>query len=369
MDKKKVCMFFNDLALYRKAIYKKLDEEYDCDWYIEDIDKGVKEFDASELNHVTRIPVKQIGAFYKTIGLNSLLIKDYDIFFMLGATRNISLVTFCLKKKLFYPQKRVYLWTHGYYGKESWAEKTFWKRPMLKLADGVFTYGDFARKLMVEDGFKEDKVFPIHNSLDYDNQMKLRKEMVASDIYKTHFKNDNPTIIFIGRLTEVKRLDMLIDAVALLKQQGELYNVVFVGDGDMRQALETKTKEQSIENQTWFYGACYDERQNAELVYNADLCVAPGNIGLTSIHVLMFGCPAVSHDNFYYQMPEFEAIKPGFTGDFYKYGSVEGLAKTISEWFSNNNGRREEVRQACYREIDEHWNPYYQLDVISKNLK
>jgi len=369
MNKKKVCMFFNDLALYRKAIYKKIDEEYDCDWYIEDIDKGVKEFDASELKKVTRIPVKQIGSFYKTIGLGSLLKKDYDIFFMLGATRNISLVTFCLRKKIFYPPKKVYFWTHGYYGKESWVEKVFWKRPMLKLADGVFTYGDFAKKLMIDDGFKKEKVFPIHNSLDYDNQLVLRKKMVKSNVYKKHFHNDNPIIIFIGRLTEVKRLDMLVEAVTLLRKRGESYNMVFVGDGVMRESLEAKTKENCIEHQTWFYGACYDERQNAELVYNADLCVAPGNIGLTSIHVLMFGCPAVSHDNFCYQMPEFEAIKPGITGDFYKYGSVEDLAITISKWFSKNSRRREEVRQACYQEIDTNWNPYYQMDIISKNLK
>lgn len=362
-------MFFNDLALYRKAIYKKIDEIYACDWFIEDVDKGVKEFDASELSSVTRLPIKKMGPFYKVKGLKELLKEDYDVYFMLGATRNLSLITFCLRKRLFYRQKKVYLWSHGYYGKESWIEKVFWKRPMFKMADGIFTYGDFAKRLMVEDGFDDTKVYPIHNSLDYDNQLVLRKEMKASDIYKEHFNNSCATIVFIGRLTEIKRLDMLIAAVSILKRQGEQYNLVFIGDGVMREKLEAQVNESGIEQQVWFFGACYDDRQNAELVYNADLCVAPGNIGLTSIHALMFGCPAISHDNFYYQMPEFEAIKPGKTGNFYKYGSIEDLASTISRWFKSNNDRRNEVRQACYDEIDSFWNPYYQLDVITKNLK
>ena len=56
-------------------------------------------------------------------------------------------------------------------------------------------------------------------------------------------------------------------------------------------------------------GECYSEETNAKLIYNADLCVAPGNIGLTAIHVMMFGCPAITHNDFKWQMPEFEAIK------------------------------------------------------------
>lgn len=57
---------------------------------------------------------------------------------------------------------------------------------------------------------------------------------------------------------------------------------------------------------------------NAELIYNADLCVAPGNIGLTAMHAMMFGCPCISHNDFSWQMPEFEAIVPYKTGNFLK---------------------------------------------------
>ena len=361
-------MFFNDLALYRKAIYKMLDDEYDCDWYIEDTDTGVKEFEATELKRVSRLPVKKIGGFYTVKGLSTLLKKDYDIYFMLGATRNLSLISFCLKKSLTHPGKRVYFWTHGYYGKESWAEKAFWKRPLMKMADVIFTYGDYARELMVEDGIDANKIYPIHNSLDYETQLTLRSKVAASDIYSGHFKNENPTIIFIGRLTPVKRLDLLLDAVAIQKARGECYNLVFIGDGEMRDALVEKVKDRDIESQIWFYGECYDENKNAELIYNADLCVAPGNIGLTAIHVLMFGCPAVSHNNFQYQMPEFEAIKPGITGDFFEHGSVESLAERISLWFKINKNNRELVRDNCYKEIDKFWNPYYQMNIIKKHL-
>jgi glycosyltransferase involved in cell wall biosynthesis len=118
----------------------------------------------------------------------------------------------------------------------------------------------------------------------------------------------------------------------------------------------------------WFYGACYDERQIAELIYNADLCIAPGNIGLTAMHSLVFGCPAISHNDFKWQMPEFESIHPGITGDFFEMGNVESLADIISRWFAEHKGKREEIRQACYNEIDTYWTPEFELSVLKNAL-
>ena len=55
---------------------------------------------------------------------------------------------------------------------------------------------------------------------------------------------------------------------------------------------------------------CYNEEANAELLYNASVCVCPAEVGLTAIHSLLFGTPVVSNDNFDEQMPEFESIIP-----------------------------------------------------------
>lgn len=361
-------MFFNDLAVYRKAIYKMLDDEYDCDWYIEDVDLHIKEFDASELKSVNRLPVKNIGPFYIVKGLNNLLKKDFDVYLVLGATRNISLFFFCLLKRFFYPKKRIYFWTHGYYGKESKLELLLWKRPLFKLPDGLFPYSNYSKEIMVKDGFDPNKIFPIHNSLTYDEQLELRKHIEKSAIYQDYFKNSNPILIMIGRLNMRKHLDMLFYAISYLKSKGEEYNIVLIGDGEDKPKLQQLAKEKDLDRNVWFYGSCYDENENATLLYNADMCVVPGDIGLTAIHSLMFGVPAITHNCFMFQGPEFEAIKPGVTGDYYEYGNVESLADKISQWFINHREKRDVVRTECYQEIDSYWNPYYQMEVFKKNL-
>lgn len=367
----KLCMIFDTPSLYREAIHERINEKYDCDWYFGDYDYKVKTYNPLKYKHIEMLHVVDVPhvGLYATKGMISLLCKrQYQNFFMVGEPRNVSIWALAILKRLFFRKKKLYFWAHGWYGKESFAQGVI-KKLVYKSADGIFTYGSYAKELMVKKGFDKDKIFVIHNSLDYDKQLCLRKSLSSSAIYKEHFCNEYPTLIFIGRLTIVKRLDMLVDAVAKLNKTSVNVNLVFVGDGVMRKNLEEQVKMLGMEKNVWFYGACYDEKENAELIYNADLCVAPGNVGLTAIHAMMFGTPVISHDNFMYQMPEFEAIKTGITGDFFQCGSVASLCAAISEWLKFHVDDRQAIRERCFREIDEEWNPYYQINVIKDNLK
>lgn len=58
----------------------------------------------------------------------------------------------------------------------------------------------------------------------------------------------------------MKKLDMLVRAVAELNKQGRKFNLVFVGDGTERESLVELVHFYSIEDCVWFYGACYDEK-------------------------------------------------------------------------------------------------------------
>ena len=361
---KKLCCVFNTPSLYREAIYTRIEEKFDCDWYFEDTDNQLKEFDTQKFRNVKRQRAFSIGPFYGVKGMFSILKnKKYSHFLMMGHSRNISTLAFLIMKSILYPSKKVYLWTHGLYGKESKIE-FLWKKVLYSLSDELLIYGDYACQLMINKGFDSRKIHAIHNSLNYYAHIELRKTIQPSNIYKGHFGNDVPTLIFIGRLNPVKRLDMLLNAVSSLKQKGETYNLVFIGEGPDMNHLKDVISKLGIESQVWFYGACYDEAINAELIYNADLCVAPGNIGLTSIHALTFGCPAITHNDFSHQMPEFEAIKEGLTGTFFEYGNIDSLSEGISKWFNQQNYNREKIRSNCYREIDSNWTPEYQINLI-----
>ena len=362
----KICLIFNTPSLYRKLIYSRIDQEYDCDWYFGDWDANVKGFDTTCLNHPVKfLHVNNPGkTWYSVNGVLSLLKdKSYDNYLMIGDAHDLSTWQMLILKNLIFRKKRIYFWTHGWYGKESRIERMI-KHFFYKMVDGVFLYGNHAKEVMIHEGFKGDNLYVIHNSLDYNAQLEIRNSIKPTNLYQDHFMNNNKNIVFLGRLTTVKRLDMLLEALCLLKELGESYNLTFVGDGIERINLEQKALCLGIHENVWFYGASYDEKENAEFVYNADLCVSPGNVGLTAMHMLMFGTPVITHDCFELQMPEFEAIIPYKTGLFFKYGDVNDLCLKIKEWFKVNGGLRDDVRKSCYDEIDTQWNPDFQIKVL-----
>jgi glycosyltransferase involved in cell wall biosynthesis len=67
-------------------------------------------------------------------------------------------------------------------------------------------------------------------------------------------------------------------------------------------------------------------------------------------------------------MPEFEAIRPGITGDFFKENDIYDLSEKIKKWISLNDATKTMNRFAktAYKEIDQKWNIHYQINTIRK---
>ena len=369
-SKKKICVIYNFAAHYRAPIFIEMDKEFDCDWYFGKANDDIKKMDYSLLKgNVQELETFKIGPTKWYRGIISLLRKkNYDTFLVFAMTKELSTWVFGLFAKLFHPTKTVYFWSHGWYGKESRKEAII-KKQFFKLPNGgTFLYGNHARNLMIKEGLDPNRLYVVYNSLNYDEQLKIRKELVNTSVYRDHFGNANSNIIFSGRLTKIKKFDLIINAVTELKKRGSLVNLTFIGDGVERENMERMVEANEIQSQVWFYGACYDEKVNANLIYNADLCVSPGNIGLTAMHVMMFGCPAITNDDISHQMPEFEAIKDGVTGDFFQAGNAVSLADCISLWLDEHKGNRDSVRKACYEVIDTVWNPHNQIRILKEEI-
>lgn len=366
-NKSEIVNIFNYASHYRENIYLKMEETLNCDFYFGNIAKNeIKKINYSLFKkNVTELKTLKFRKNINWIKCSvSLVFKPYKKYLLTGEYYSISTWVILLLNKIL--RKKTYLWSHGWYGNEN-SIKKFIKKLYFGLSDGIFLYGDYAKKLMVLNGFREDKLFVVYNSLDYEKQLNIRKQLKPSLIYKEYFKNHNPTLIFIGRLTEVKKLYLVLRMLKSIEEMNNSLNIVFIGDGNIKNELIELSKKFQIEKNCWFYGACYDEIEIGNLVHNADLCISPGNVGLTAIHSLMYGTPVITHDNFPNQMPEFEVIKKGYSGTFFKENDLDDLKFKTLNWLSNNINRNE-VRQNCYKIIDDFYNPNYQLNMFKKVL-
>ena len=361
----KVCFFNQSSVHYRKNIFMLMDQELGIDFFFGDSRKqgAIKELDTSCLkNFKGYFHNIGFGAIYWQNGAIRLLWSDYTDLFTTATHYCLSAWVILLLAPLF--GKRVYLWSHGAYGDEQGLKRwlTVWK---MKRATGSLLYGNHAKKVLTGWGVPEEKLHVFYNSLAYDEEKEVRKTLAPSGVYQEHFGNSLPNLVFIGRLTAVKKLDMIIRAMVLLRGMGVHVNMTYVGDGPKKADLECLVHESELEENVWFYGPCYEERQIAHIIYNADLCVSPGDVGLTAMHAMAYGTPVISHNNFCHQMPEFEAIEEGRTGAFFSENDVESLACCIQGWLISGQNR-EQIRQNCYDVIDSKYNPHRQVEMIRK---
>lgn len=357
--KKKICLFDVTASHYRSEIFRLLDVSFDIDFFFGDMMTSIKTMDYNALRGFKKIlHVRRLGPLFWYQNMIKIVASRYDICIFDGDYRCLSTWLSLVLCKI--QNKRAYIWTHGFYGDES-GVKLLLKKIFVSLASHSLIYGDYARNIMISKfGISPSKLTAIHNSLNYQLQKQIRSSLTETGVYSRHFENSYPVLIFIGRLEQVKKLEMIVEAQNILRSKDILINVVLVGDGSQRENLENLADYYKLTRNIWFYGSSYDERINAELIYNADICVSPGNIGLTAIHSLSYGTPAITHNNWRMQMPEFEVIIKDETGDYFEYNDVASLAYTIENWLRKNKAR-DEIRANCFRVIDESWNPNYQI--------
>ena len=149
---------------------------------------------------------------------------------------------------------------------------------------------------------------------------------------------------------------------------GTPVNLLLIGSGEIRNELQHLITKAGLNDFCVFPGAIYDEGEIAPYLMLSDICVSPGNVGLTAMHAMAYGTPIISHNNPFTQGPEFEAILPGQTGAFFKEGSVESLTNTIHSWLEHSKGKRELIRRACYKRIEEHYTPGAQTKVFRQAI-
>jgi glycosyltransferase involved in cell wall biosynthesis len=261
----------------------------------------------------------------------------------------------------------VLFWGHGWLRPEGRAKQAI-RRAYFGLAQRFLVYGERGKRLGVASGYPAERITVVYNSLDV-----VRADAVIAAIEGGALATADPRALFAApgrpllictaRLTAKCRFDLLLEAAALLERRGLPVNILLVGDGPERKALERRAQEMGLALHC--FGACHDEEVVGPLLFHADLTVSPGKIGLTAMHSLMYGTPAITHGDFDAQMPEVEAIEPGRTGAFFRRDDAADLAAVIAHWLETAPPRTH-VREAARDAIRARWTPQGQARIIEQ---
>lgn len=374
--KEKILFITNFFPSYRKSIWQKLlnNNKSDVIFYFDPIQNEgiqVEELFFSESNKLDSFKEVKNFYFFGRVIWQSRIVREclsgsFKQAIFLGDMNILSTWISLLICRL--RRKKTILWTHGFYGNENYIKRQL-RILFYSIGNKYLLYEQRGKKLMIRAGFDANKIFVIYNSLDYELQKEYFENYQKNNTKRefTFFKNSKlKTILFLGRLTSVKKIDLLIKSLNKLNSKRVNFNLLIIGEGSKKSSLKKIAKEGLEKRWIYFYGKTYKESELSKLIYSSDLMVSPGNTGLNAVHALSYGTPVGTHNNFYKQMPEAAIIEDQKTGFFFNENDSDDLSLNIDLWFSKFDINLTQAERR--RIIDEKYNPEYQIKVIQKAL-
>ena len=225
------------------------------------------------------------------------------------------------------------LWGHGYTKVDRWYRR--WPRERVTaLADALLFYNHTHADAFKAAGTDPAKVFVAQNALDGTPIAAARDAWLAKPNELAAFQRDNDLagreiVLFVSRLTEKARLDVLIDAVPHLLKQRPNALVALIGGGDIT-PWKRRADALGIANAVRFVGPIYDESKLAPWFLSSGVFCYPSGVGLSILHGFNYGLPIVTDDNYALHNPEIEAMRPGENGLLYRYEDAGDLAEKLA---------------------------------------
>ena len=179
-------------------------------------------------------------------------------------------------------------------------------------------------------------------------------------------------LLSVSRLVERKGHDRVLQALALLKLNGSLLNFRYtiVGDGPMRQSLESLAIELELESHVIFKGDLSDA--DLQVCYaDADVFVLPvkddpidkEGFGMVYLEAAAFGIPSIATN----MSGVNEAVLDGETGILIPNGDIDELSRMIFQ-LATNVEQRTKLGDAAHARVLSTFTPEVQFSKLNPYL-
>ncbi|MEG4005660.1 glycosyltransferase family 4 protein [Microcoleus sp. Pol11C1] len=209
--------------------------------------------------------------------------------------------------------------------------RTFVRRILVRFADAFVANSNAGKKYLMEVlNVPEDKIFT-RTYLVPDARALLKR---LDQTQPPNVQLKRPIFLYVGRITARKGIKTLLEACALLKNQGYVdYSLLIVGKGDQREELEAFIKERGFEEQvTW---AGWVEYGNLGAYFQqADIFVFPtfeDVWGMVVPEAMVFGKPVLCSNG----AASYELIMSGDNGYIFDPSSAKELADKMQTFLDN----------------------------------
>ena len=346
----KVILIEPVLAHYRKDVFEKLNNSKEFNFKIiaGRSYQGINSLKGHEQPLLHHISFNFLGHnFYYLQGILKYLFKEKpDRIICTGIDFHLlhTLIIFFIHK--FILRKKFYWWSHatiGHQGKFGF----LMRKIVYKSSSGIFSYNHKGRDNLIQMSVAEKNIEVVNNSLNKEDYGYLNynlHEAKSSNVFN---------ILYSGRITKAKKIDLLIKALTILKEKNSFdFKCTIIGDGDLDGNI-LLSKSLNISNSIDFVGAKYGKEAHPYFL-NADLFVYPSGIGLSILHSFSFGIPVITTDNMDVHGPEIELLKKDYNGNLFIHESAKDLAEKIIIWRAKIINSKEVYTKNCIQRIKDY---------------
>ena len=357
MSELKRILVFGGSSLYRRDLYASLAQSMNLSIRVcKEYDSlGIEEYELDREDFVESIceKVRVFKAMHWYKGFFRKL-SSYDVVIIGGPTTLNNWLLLVFRPLLSF---KVVSWSHGIYGRET-GLRLLTKIIFYKSCDFNLVYNNYGRSMLAKVGVSGGKISVVGNCVNR-SELNSDEDLISREL-ESLFR-DNDVLLFVGRISEEKRVDMLIEAFQRVSLRNSSLKLVLVGPVLSDSNLFAGAN--CLEN-VHLLGPIYENNKLLYFYENSSYCVSPGNIGLTAIASILSGCPVITHNNFSYQGPEFECIEEGKNGFFFDHNNVDSLTKVIDKAL-NTKFDRESIKDRA-REM---WSIESETTKIKEALK
>jgi len=367
---KKILIHYPFIAKYRMPIFSLLNQskkfkyefwadESNNDKYLLTENKGLN-FKQTSFHQID-IPILKKSLEWQPTAIKNILSSSVDVYIVLGNPNSLSTWICVLVANL--RQIPVAMWSHGYLSDEG-GIKGFIRKLFYKLSDYHLLYGNKAKGIMINKGFKEEKIHVIYNSLDYEKQKYYREKLDYNNRLQTRkkygFYENSIVLLVVGRLMKKLKIDQLLTALSKSNKDVKLF---IIGDGPAKEDLELLSTRLRVRDKVVFYGACHDEEQLSRLFNASDYSVVMGKVGLSAMHSLAYGIPMITNNNIDEHFPEIEAVIEGETGFYFAENNIDDFESKL-----RSLPYRGEIYKNCITIIEKCYTPEVQFKLIENAI-
>lgn len=336
----RVALFQPSLAHYRVPVFRELSQRPGIDFTLYYSTRSdIRNVEPRGFKAVHTMPLINLMDASFVWNQNHIRVAsdgDFDVLIFPWTPRLVSLLPAMAIARS--KGKGIVLWGQGVSKHESSIRLSV-RNWFARRGDSVVTYNHAVAKALVQGGLSSSDVFTAINSLDQTEIAFWRKELASQPERTARFKETNPlsnkTVLFVSRLHHPNRVDVLIEAAALLVPTMPDLRVILVGAGEARDSLEALVRERQRESVVTFTGALYGEEQTAPWFAASDVFCYPSNSGLSLLHAQGHGLPLLLGDKLSAHNPEIESFKDGENGRSFRHNDPRDLARVLSEMLAD----------------------------------